>query len=297
MQKSSINWSGIAWFLGITFAITWLVEGLMIAGGLRFEGAPPVYAQLIVSGLMWAPALGAFIVRKWITREGFADAGLRFGSWRPYLAMLLGVPALFALVYLLTGLLGLGSPDWQMSSLVQLMADAGSDTAAIPANLTLVIFLVTVFAAPWINSLFGFGEEFGWTGYLMPRLLPLGKWRAALIYGVIWGLWHAPLVLVGFNYPGYPIPGLLMMSLLATVLGFFQMALWLRDASVLQTAFFHGVINSQGYGIWRMVYADAHPLLGGMAGLVGLLVFGLVGGYLLARAPLSAPGGSLRRAG
>jgi membrane protease YdiL (CAAX protease family) len=56
-----------------------------------------------------------------------------------------------------------------------------------------------------------FGEEFGWTGYLLPRLLPLGRWRAALLYGVAWGLWHAPVIVGGHNYPGHPVAGVLAM--------------------------------------------------------------------------------------
>jgi hypothetical protein len=41
--------------------------------------------------------------------------------------------------------------------------------------------------------------------------MPLGKWKAYLIVGVIWGLWHAPLIAIGFNYPGMPVLGILMM--------------------------------------------------------------------------------------
>lgn len=289
MQQNRINWYGIGWYLGITFALTWVVMGALIALGVRFDGQPVIYAQLVVAAVMWAPALGALIVRKWITREGFSDAGLRLGSWKPYLATFVGVPAIVAAIYLVTDALGLATSDWQMGGMRDLMLSMGTPEGEIPANLTLIIFLVSVFVAPWINSVFAFGEEFGWTGYLMPRLLPLGKWKATLVYGVIWGLWHAPLILVGFNYPGQPIAGLFFMCLVTIALGLFQVALWLRNGSVIQTAFFHGVINAQAYGIWRTVYADTHPLLGGIAGLVGFVLLGAAGGYLLARSPEPRP--------
>jgi hypothetical protein len=51
---------------------------------------------------MFAPAIAAFIVRRFITHEGFATAGLRRGPWRPYLAVWIGVPLLIAGIYGLT---------------------------------------------------------------------------------------------------------------------------------------------------------------------------------------------------
>jgi len=44
--------------------------------------------------------------------------------------------------------------------------------------------------------IFTFGEEFGWRGYLLPRLAPLGGISAAIITGVIWGLWHTPVIVL-----------------------------------------------------------------------------------------------------
>ena len=49
------------------------------------------------------------------------------------------------------------------------------------------------------------GEEAGWRGYLLPKLLEFMKpWKAVLLTGVIWGLWHAPVIACGFNY-GKPL--------------------------------------------------------------------------------------------
>lgn len=60
----------------------------------------------------------------------------------------------------------------------------GSETdeplwSAIPALVAVTLLMV-------------FGEEYGWRGYLVPKLLPLGEVRASLIVGVIWGVWHFP---------------------------------------------------------------------------------------------------------
>src|SRR6185369_3706733 len=90
-----------------------------------------------------------------------------------------------------------------------------------------------------ITTLFAFGEEFGWTGYLLVQLLPLGRWRAAVVYGLIWGLWHAPVIAGGFNYPGYPVLGVVMMCVLTAAFALSHTALRLRFDSVWLTSFFH----------------------------------------------------------
>ncbi len=81
------------------------------------------------------------------------------------------------------------------------------------------------------NMIFTFGEEFGWRGYLLPRLSPLGGISAAIMTGVIWGVWHAPvIVLDGYNYPGHPWLGLGMMVIATVSLS--MIFAWLRFRSV-----------------------------------------------------------------
>ena len=138
--------------------------------------------------VMFTPAIAAYIVRRFIAGEGFATAGLRRGPWRPYLLVWIGVPLLVAAIYAVTVLLGLGRFDPTLSQLTARM------------------------------------EE----GFLLVRLLPLGRWRAALIYGALWGLWHAPIIVGGYNYPGYPVLGVIMMCALTTAFALTQTALRLR---------------------------------------------------------------------
>ena len=106
--------------------------------------------------------------------------------------------------------------------------------------------------------------------------MPLGKWKAYLLVGVIWGLWHAPLVAIGFNYPGMPVLGIVMMVLLTTALGIFINEMTLHYQSAVLAGWIHGVFNSQAYGIWRMLlFAGTNPVLGGITGLVGIAVIAL----------------------
>jgi hypothetical protein len=234
--------------------------------------------------IMWIPATSAFIVRRWITREGFASANLRIGPWKPYLYLLLGVPCLFLAIYALTCALGLGvfstDPSAFLKSLPPLPPGRSLPSAT---RLFAVLGLTSFIAGPFINLIGTFGEEFGWTGYLLPSLLPLGRWRAAGTYGVIWGLWHAPLIVGGFHYAGYPIVGVFFFCAFTTALGLIQCSLLLRYRSVLLTSFFHGTINANANGIWALLFTGVATLRGGVVGLVGILVFACFGTWLLTR--------------
>jgi membrane protease YdiL (CAAX protease family) len=277
-----MNRRGVLWFLGITFAVTYAIELALIAAGFRIEPGkvPLVVGQYVILLVMWVPAVATFITTRWVTREGMGGTMLRFGSWKPYVAMLVVVPLCFAVIYGLTWALGLAEPDWQLNGLYEMMRSYGTDMSAAPApSLVLLALLVgSVTFGPIINSVIALGEEVGWRGYLLPKLVPLGMPAAHLVSGVIWGLWHAPIVLVGFNYPGRPLAGVVGMCCLTTAIGITLNVLTLRYRSSLLAAWIHGVFNAQAYGIWRVLFPTANPLIGGFTGLIGILVFLVLGG-------------------
>lgn len=276
-----IDQKGISSFLLITFGISWLAEGILIGSGFRITGIPQMMGQYVVMGVMWVPALATLITTRWITHEPISTTGLCFGkSWKPYAVTALIIPLCFLVTYLLTWALGLGgTPDWQLKNLYDLAASAGADmsTAPAPQLLVPVLIISSLLAAPWFNSLLGLGEEWGWRGYLLPRLMPLGKWKAYLLLGVIWGMWHAPLILVGFNYPGYPVLGIFLMILMTTGLGIFMNELTLHYDSAILAGWIHGVFNAQAYGIWRLLFPQMNPIFGGHTGVIGSVVLLLLG--------------------
>jgi hypothetical protein len=271
--------SGIFWFLGITFGLTYLIEGILLASGASFEGVPVMAHQLIILGVMWVPALATVITVKWITREGFAVTNLRFGPLKPYLYTALLMPALFAVIYGLTWLTGLGQPDWQLVGFTEEMASQGADLSGMPPPRVLlpVLLVGSIVVGPTINGVFGFGEELGWRGYLLPKLMPMGKGRAYLLLGAIWGLWHAPLIVAGFDYPEHPVLGVLAMVGMTTALGVYLNELTLRYRSSILAGSIHGAFNGQAYGIWRVLFPDTNPLLGGVTGLLGIAVMTVLG--------------------
>jgi membrane protease YdiL (CAAX protease family) len=81
-----------------------------------------------------------------------------------------------------------------------------------------------------------FGEEWGW-GYLLPRLLPLGLWRGILLSGVLWGLFHAPLTMLGYLYPN--LPGAVGSLLLGCLMAWIR----LEAGSLWPAVVMHGASN------------------------------------------------------
>lgn len=274
---------GIFSFLIITFGVTYLVEGLLLLGGARFELDPANSAVAVVGAVMLVPAVAAWVTIQFVTREGFANTGLRFGSWKPYLATWLLMPACFALIYLATWALGLGQPDWQFSWFMQRWAASGATPPDMPPTALILggLFLASLGPSPLSTCLFTFGEDFGWRGYLLPKLMPLGKPAAYTLSGLIWSMWHWPLVLGGFVYPGQPWLGLFFFTLLAGALGVMLNELTVRYRSCLLPSWVHALFNTQKQGIWFLLFPAINPFWGGYAGVIGLGVWGLLAAGIL----------------
>lgn len=285
---SAVKWKSVGAYLALACGLAWIVEGIALGRGVRFTSMT-LGTTVLLASIMLTPTIAAFIVRRYIAREGFATAGLRRGPWYPYWVVWIGVPFLIAGIYGLTIVVGLGQFDATLSQLTARMEEAarGQTIPKLPPLPVLAAAMLgqSLTLGVLIASLFTFGEEFGWTGYLLVQLLPLGRWRAAVIYGIIWGLWHAPIIAGGFNYPGHPVLGPVMMVLLTIAFALTQTALRLRYNSVFLTSFFHASINTQGLGVIPMFVVGVSPLLGGITGIVGISMFMALGVWLLARTP------------
>ncbi|HEU5348257.1 MAG TPA: CPBP family intramembrane glutamic endopeptidase [Ktedonobacterales bacterium] len=278
-SAASVRWGSIALFVALAVAISaaiWL--------GLRALGMNiAIYAPLG----MFGPAIAAILVRGPLRHEGFADAGLRLvgrdqrrGGWM-YLAAYLVIPALIAAGIALSLLIGYQHWINPIQKTQEMMAQqfAASHQSPLPgvslsqlATTTLVVELVLAFTLGIvINMIFTFGEEFGWRGYLLPRLAPLGGLRAAVLTGVVWGLWHAPLIVVtSYNFPGHPWLGAGEMVLVTVALSVVYAWLRFRSGSVWPSTLAHAAANAQS-GIALLVLAPlGDSLLRPPLGLIGL---------------------------
>lgn len=274
-MQNQFERKGILSFLVVTFTVTYAVEGALIVSGFRFAAIPGILGQYVVLSMMWVPAAAAFITVRFVTHEKPALGNWRFGSWKPYATSLITLPICFGIVYAVTWACGLTQPDWKLDQFRALIIATGVEFPPIPnpGLVLLGLFLTSVFIGPFLNGLIALGEEIGWRGYLLPRLMPLGKLRAYLLLGVIWGLWHTPIILIGFTYPDQPILGTLMFIALTTGLGIYMNELTLANNSCILAAWIHGIFNSQKLGVWSLLFPVANPLIGGYAGLVGILVW------------------------
>lgn len=122
-----------------------------------------------------------------------------------------------------------------------------------------------------INAVFAFGEEIAWRGFLMKEFKGKKFLMAVLWIGIIWGLWHAPLILNGHNYPQHPVAGVFIM--VPFCLLFTPMLMYFRQkgGSVIVPAIMHGTFNAVA-GISALAVPPTNDLLYGAAGLAGFIV-------------------------
>lgn len=140
-----------------------------------------------------------------------------------------------------------------------------------------------------VNAILALGEEVGWRGYLLWELAPLGFWPASILVGAMWGIWHAPIVMDGYNFPAFPLVGVLMMTGACICFAPVYTYLVLRARSVFAAVVLHGVFNA-GAGM-VIVYTRAEgaileELVANPVGLAGAGAFVLLAaGIAIAGAP------------
>lgn len=286
MNNETVDKKGIAWFLVLAFFTP--VVLLIILSNIKEipTDKKTIYYNLFMLTVMFFPGTAAFLVRKFINKEESKNSMVRFGSLKPYLQVSLFIPLLYTIIYAITGLFY--PPDFTLNTF---MAQWGIKEIPVePALFIFVFFIFTILIVPIINFIPAFGEEFGWRGYLLPKLLPLGKDKALIISGIIWGLWHLPFILL-INYGSYPneIAGCIIFTVLLTLLGIYIGALTLENNSTLLASYMHAVINAQDHGIWILIYPNYNHLIGGGEGIIGIIVLLPVALYYLKKVKFIPP--------
>ena len=147
--------------------------------------------------------------------------------------------------------------------------------ASMPEGVGLGAFIVItlisgLFAGLTVNAVFAFGEEIGWRGYLLKIFKGKTFLSTALWTGIIWGLWHAPIILNGHNYPQHPVAGVFMMVGMCVFLTPIFMYFRLKSGSVIVPAIMHGTFNGV-VGLSMILVTPANDLLYGGPGLAGLI--------------------------
>lgn len=265
----------VAVFLLVALGGGWLVAlPLWLSGqGLATPGA---FAVLLA--VMLTPTLGVLAVVSPLRRHrgevlratGLRSAGgVRTWVWWAVAAWLAPL-VLVGLSTALAAAVGVFEPDLVgLSGFREVLRSAGVGDLPIPAETLVGLQVVQVLLVGWVNVVPALAEEWGWRGWLLPALLPWGRWPAVLAVGVVWGLWHAPAVLLGYNFPLQPAPlGLLLMVVFCVVGGVLLGWLRLVSGSVWPCAIAHGFVNAAA-GLPVVVAAAGRPVDTATTGLTG----------------------------
>lgn len=244
-------------YLALTFGITiGYCLGVLypMVNNPDLTAAPAMATQLLVAVVMFFPAIGVLLTRL-ITKEGFKNAYLRLnikGNVKTYLLAYFGPGVLTLLgtvVYFLV-FPGQFDPECGYMRLTLEATGVNADMYPMPLSALMIVqALQALTIGPLMNFVTCFGEEWGWRGYLLPKMAEkLPAVPMLLVTGVIWGLWHAPLTAIGHNYgvgyPGFPFTGIAAMCGFCIVMGIFLSFVTMKTKSCIPAVLGHGAINS-----------------------------------------------------
>ncbi len=269
-------------FVVLTFLASWLIAALFYAAGGRLN-SPMAFVVLLL--YMFMPMTMAIIVQKVLYKEPLKQPlGISFRPNRWFLVAWL-LPAVLAFATIGVSLLLPGveySPEMtgffeRIGSALtpEQLDEAKRQLAALPVHVIWLALVQGLIAGITINAVAGFGEELGWRGLLQKELGYLGFWKSSALIGLIWGVWHTPIIIQGYNYPQHPVAGVVMMTvwtvLLSPIFGYVR----LKAKSVIAAAIIHGSLNATA-GLSIMVIAGGSDLTVGITGLAGFIVLAVV---------------------
>jgi uncharacterized protein len=272
VSDTTVAWRHVVAFILLTYGIAWSIW-LPVMGdawhAIATGSTPSSYLapSFAVVG-MFAPAIAAVIMRLWVSKEGLRGSlGPIRGRLRWFAVALVG-PAVFV-----TAAVGIATAT-----------GIGGFTLGVNTPFVTVWLTLLLINAP-ISAVLTLGEEYGWRGYLLPKLLPLGEFKASAIIALIWAPWHLPLLMVGLNYLSKnPLAVMAFMLLLTLGLSMLLTRLFVvAGGSVLVVALAHASFNAFGDRLSDSAHLSGDPFLVSVGGVLGFalmaLVIGVVSGY------------------
>jgi len=288
-------------FLGLAFGFTWAIVAVGFSLGVRDVSHP---AYVVLGALcMLGPAGAALVQQRLLDHAPWSGLGLPLKGTRwgiVTITALLGmciVPGYFLMQHVLGSVLGVETfgqvsitTERMTISIAELFAAMGQEGAAsgafgflsdLPGGLVLLIVLfIALFSALTFNLPFMLGEELGWRGYLWQRTAHWSGMRRVGFTGVVWGLWHAPLIAMGHNYPDHRVAGIGMMVLFCLLLSVLFDWTRTRSGSIWSACILHGLINGTA-GVTILFAYGGHALVASVVGLSGLVTIALLAALIL----------------
>lgn len=299
-EEKRLNNRRILIYLILCFGITWLFEFLVVwPVALSTNPSVQSLSRFLLTVVMFFPALSVLLTRL-ITKEGLKDSMLMPKNGKrgmPYFLIgWFGPTLLTAMGAVVFFLIFPDRFDSSMGAMRIVLTAQGLEATDTLVTMTVASQIVTgVLLGPLLNALNCFGEEWGWRGYLLPKLLKrMELLPTLLVSGLIWGLWHLPITMLGHNYgmgyTGYPITGILAMCAFCIIMGVIFSFITIRTGSCLPAILGHGALN--GFASAGILFTDGtgvNPFVGpvptGIIGGLAFIICAVVMAVLLIRHP------------
>ena len=270
-------------FLILTFVITYLLTGIYkLSGG---DITNRIGFTVLGAIIMFIPTISVIIVNKLIHHEKLKTdllISFKINKWFFIAWLILPVIMLFSLG------ISLIFPDviysLEMAGFIkrfesmltpEQIEQMRNSLATLPINPIWLFLLQGLIAGVTINAIAAFGEELGWRGFLLKEFKEMHFFNAAIIIGFIWGIWHAPLILMGYNYPQHPKIGVFMMIIFCILITPLLIYITVKSKSVIAAAILHGTMNGT-YGISLMFTDGGNDLTVGLTGLSGFIALTVI---------------------
>ncbi len=241
--------------------LTWtflLAYAIQIGASFIYNNGNTIFAQLIITGMMFVPTIGALI-----SGVKLDDMGWKVQFRKNLRFIMIAWLAPIVLVTIGASLYFMIFPTHFDISGKYLVVTGGveaikkMESLGISYPLYIIMsFISSITYAPFVNMVIALGEEIGWRGFLYPQLkAKLGRRKGWIIGGIIWGMWHWPLIwLVGYEYGaatanqngyiGFPIVGMLLFCVITVGWGILHDWLYEKSESIWIPSLFHGAINA-----------------------------------------------------
>ncbi len=258
----------------LCFILSWGLVAISKYNGLEYQSNNGFFLAI---AYMFMPALSVILLSKLVWKERLTKWGIRKPKKFKLFAIAWVLPIIITIISILLSLLlgsqyvpiiegviktiSLASPDHVATTKEQL--------EAIGSFLPFLIIAQALIAGITVNALAALGEEYLWRGLLLKEMKNKGWIKASLFIGFIWGLWHAPLILQGHNYPNEPYLGVLMMIVWCMAFSPIMTYFTLHTRSVFTAAVIHGTINAIA-GISLICLSGGNELLIGITGIAGI---------------------------
>lgn len=273
---TAVQWRPVLIFLAVSFVLAWLVAIPLWLDGPFVLGDSAVMVKVQITGaiMMFTPLIATAVVT-FVTKTpppGHRQAALGLGVPRRWGAMIgwivcsiYGPLVIVGLIVAQSNLFGVAEYDYSV------LREPYSEQIPTTHGTLLLVQLLTFPLPILLNAVFAFGEEIGWRGWLLDAMRPLGVWPALVATGAAWGLWHTPLILLGYNYNRHDWVGPVLMTAACVAWGVLFGWLRLRTGSVFPAVFAHAALNGaagltllglvDGPGTWSMALVGPLSLM------------------------------------